>query len=192
MTQESRNEEPTRRAATLGAAAAAALALGAGAATLWTRKDISARLFNPMRLDHFALGGVEGLAFPDGAMVPALATADLAGRTSILNLFASWCPSCRDEHALLIELAARDVAPIYGVDVKDRAADARAFLRKRGNPYRAVGADPKGYLQRALGARGIPATFVVAPGPVIEIAILGELDRETIEEKIIPALTRMG
>jgi len=179
-------ESPTRRAATTALVTAAAFAAGAGAMTLWTRKDIGARLFNPLRLDDFVLAGVEGLG------VPGFSSADLEGRRSILNFWASWCPSCVAEHKLLIELATRGLAPIYGANVKDSPEHARAFLTAQGNPYRAVGADSRALLQHALGARGIPATYVIAPGPTVEVAIVGELDRETIEDRIVPALTRLG
>jgi len=176
----------TRRAVTTALVTASAFVAGAGAMTLWTRKDMSARLFNPFRLDDFVLAGVEGLS------VPGFSSADLEGRRSILNFWASWCPSCVAEHKLLIELATRGLAPIYGANVKDRPDHARAFLTAHGNPYRAVGADTHAYLQRALGAPGLPATYVIAPGPAVEVAIVGELDRETIEERIVPALTRLG
>ncbi len=171
----------------------AGLGVGAGlAAILWTRKDIGARLFNPFTLASFELAAVSGLTRPDGRPVPGFSSADLASRRSILNFWGSWCPTCREEHALLVDLAARDLAPIFGADVKDDAENARAFLTERGNPYRAVGADDRGFLQRALGARGVPATFVIAPGPRIEVAILGPLDRDAIEDRIVPALTQTG
>ena len=179
-------ESLTRRAVTLGAIATAAFAGGASVMALWERKDLSARLFNPFRLDDFVLAGVEGLP------VPGFSSADLKGRRSILNFWASWCPSCVAEHKLLIELATRELAPIYGANVKDAPEHARAFLRAHGNPYRAVGMDARAYLQRALGAPGLPATYVIAPGPLVEVAIIGELDRETIEERIVPSLTRLG
>jgi cytochrome c biogenesis protein CcmG/thiol:disulfide interchange protein DsbE len=170
-------------------------ALGGGAvltAQLWTSKDMTARLFNPFKLDRFELAAVPGLTRPDGTPTPGFSSADLAGRRSILNFWASWCPSCREEHELLIDLAARGLAPIYGADVKDEPEHARDFLSREGNPYRAVGADDRAFLQRALGLRGVPTTFVIAPGPVIEVSILGPLDRESVEEKIVPALTKTG
>lgn len=183
----------TRRGVLLGAIGVACLAGGAGlGGYLWTRKDIGARLFNPFTLGQFELAAVPGLARPDGEPVAGFSSADLAGRRSILNFWASWCPSCVEEHTLLVDLAARDLAPIFGADVKDEARHARDFLTRRGNPYRAVGADDRGFLQHALGARGVPATFVIAPGPRIEVAILGELDRAAIEDKILPALTQTG
>jgi DsbE subfamily thiol:disulfide oxidoreductase len=176
-----------------GVVGIACLGVGAGlAGVLWTRKNIGARLFNPFTLGQFELPAVPGLTRPDGEPVAGFSAADLAGRRSILNFWASWCPSCVEEHALLVDLAARDLAPIFGADVKDEAKHAREFLTRRGNPYRAVGADNRGFLQRALGARGVPATFVIAPGPRVEVAIFGELDRAAIEDKILPALTQTG
>jgi cytochrome c biogenesis protein CcmG, thiol:disulfide interchange protein DsbE len=183
----------SRRGLVLGAIGVAGLGAVAGVtASVWTEKDLTARFFNPFKLDHFDLAAVPGLTRPDGAAVPGFSSADLAGRRSILNIWASWCPSCREEHMLLVDLAARDLVPIYGADVKDAPEHARDFLSRHGNPYRAVGADSHAFLQRALGVRGVPATFVVAPGPVIEVAIFGPLDPDIIEEKIIPALTKTG
>ncbi len=183
----------SRRGVLRGAIGVAGLGAAAGlAALLWTRKDIGARLFNPFTLGQFELAAVPGLTRPGGEPVAGFSAADLAGRRSILNFWASWCPSCVEEHALLVDLAARDLVPIFGADVKDEPAHARDFLRRRGNPSRAVGADDRGFLQRALGARGVPATFVIAPGPRIEVAIFGELDRDAIEDKILPALSQTG
>ncbi|QGM44992.1 redoxin family protein [Methylocystis heyeri] len=179
----------SKRGLIVGVAAGAALGAGAMlAAQIWVRKDMAARLFNPFQLGDFELAGVPGLKRADGSAMPGFSSADLAGRRSILNFWASWCPPCREEHALLVDLAARDIAPIFGANVKDEPEHAREFLSRRGNPYRAVGADSHAYLQRALGARGVPATYVIAPGPVVELSILGPLDREAIEERIVPAL----
>ena len=183
----------TRRGALLAAVGLAAAAVGGGLGALfWTRKDMTARLFNPFTRAHFELAAVPGLTRPDGEAVPGFSSADLSGRRSVLNIWASWCPSCAEEHELLIDLAARGLAPIYGADVKDAPEHARDFLARRGNPYRAVGADSGAFLQRALGVRGVPATFVVAPGPVLEVSIFGPLDRDLIEDRIIPALVQTG
>jgi cytochrome c biogenesis protein CcmG, thiol:disulfide interchange protein DsbE len=179
----------SKRGLIIGVAGGAALGAGAMlAAQLWFREDMAARLFSRVRLTDFELAAVPGLVRPDGAPMPGFSSADLAGRRSILNFWASWCPPCREEHALLVDLAARDIAPIFGANVKDEPEHAREFLSRRGNPYRAVGADSHAALQRALGAPGLPATFVISPGPVVEISIFGALDREAIEEQILPAL----
>ncbi len=176
-----------RRAFILGAGGLAGLGV---VATLWRSKDIGARFFNTLKLDQFELPAVPGLVDANGDAVPGLSSADLKNRLSIVNVWASWCSPCREEHPLLIDLAAQDVAPIYGVNVKDDPAHARQFLAEHGNPYTAVGADAGAYLQRALGARGVPATFVIGQGPRIEVAVYGPLSAEAIAERILPALKK--
>jgi DsbE subfamily thiol:disulfide oxidoreductase len=181
----------TRRGLLLGAIGVAGL--GAGAAVVehvWKRKDFTARLFNPFSLEKFELAAVPGLTGADGQPLPGFSSADLASRRVILNLWASYCPACREEHPLLMDLARRDLAPIYGADVKDRPEHARAFLAERGNPFAAVGADERAFLQHALGVRGVPATFVVGPGPVIELSVFGPLDKDIVEKRVLPALTK--
>jgi len=183
----------TRRSVLLGALGVAALGAGAGAASaIWTRKDMTARLFNPFAIDHFELEPVPGLTRADGSPMPGLSSADLAGRRSILNVWASWCPGCRAEHPALMALAARNLAPVYGALVKDRPERARAFLARHGNPFVAVGDDSGSFLMRALGMRGVPGTFVVGPGPKIEVAVFEPLDEEMIATRLLPALTKAG
>jgi cytochrome c biogenesis protein CcmG/thiol:disulfide interchange protein DsbE len=177
----------TRRALVVGGLALASAGL---VATVWRSKDIGARFFNPLRLDQFELPAVPGLVDSRGQPVPGFSSADLKSRLSIVNVWATWCGPCRDEHPLLIDLAAQGVAPIYGVNVKDDPVHVRQFLAEHGSPYTAVGADTGAYLQRALGARGVPATFVVAQGPRIETAVYGPLDAHAIAEKILPSLRK--
>lgn len=179
---------PTRRGVLAGAVGVAALGAAGLGAALWYGKDMGARLFNRFTLDNFVLEPVAGLVRADGAAVPGFSSEDFKRRLSVLNFWASWCPPCREEHHLLTELAARRLAPIYGANVKDRPEQARAFLAAHQNPYTAVGADSSAYLQRALGARGVPATFVIGPGPIIVTSVIGQLDPETIATQIVPAL----
>lgn len=180
-----------RRSIILGAIGVAGVGAGGAVVTeIWRRKDISARLFNPFTLTNFMLPPVPGLLDAKGRPLPGFSSADLAGKRSVLNVWASWCPSCRQEHPLLMALAARKLAPIYGADVKDPPERAAYFLAKHGNPFLAVGADEHTYLQRALGARGVPATFVIGPGPVVEWSTYEPLDEETLEKHLIPALTK--
>lgn len=180
----------TRRSVILGAMGV--IGLGAGGAVVehvWKKKDITARLFNPFSIANFDLAPVPGLLDAKGGQVPGFSAADLAGKRSLLVVWASWCPTCREEHKHIVALARRNLAPIYGADVKDPPARARYFLAKHGNPFVAVGADDKTYLQRALGAKGVPATFVVGPGPVVEWSTYEGLDEEVIEKEIVPRLT---
>lgn len=180
----------TRRSVILGALGV--MGLGAGGAVVehvWKRKDMTARFFNPFSIAKFELPPVPGLLDAQGLPVPGFSAADLAGKRSLLNVWASWCPSCRQEHPLLMALAKRKLAPIYGVDAKDPPAKAVYFLAKHGNPFVAVGADERTYLQRALGAKGVPATFVIGPGPNVEWSTYDPLDEATIEREIAPRLT---
>jgi DsbE subfamily thiol:disulfide oxidoreductase len=180
----------SRRDVIRGGASVAALGIGAAlGARVWEQKDLSARFFNKTTIENFSLPPLPGLATADGAGLAGFSAADLSGKRSLLNLWASFCPSCRVEHPLLTALARQGIA-IYGADVKDQPDHARAFLAEHGNPFAAVGLDERAFLQRALGARGVPASFVIGPGPTIELAILGPLDEETIATRILPALAR--
>lgn len=181
----------TRRSLLLGALGVTGL--GAGAAVVehvWKKKDMAARLFNPFSIGHFDLPPIPGLLDAGGKPVPGLSSADLAGKRSVLNLWASWCPTCRDEHKHLVALAKRKLAPIYGADVKDPPARAKYFLARHGNPFAAIGADANTYLLRALGGHGVPATFIVGPGHVIEWSTYEGLTEEIVEREIVPRLAR--
>jgi cytochrome c biogenesis protein CcmG, thiol:disulfide interchange protein DsbE len=181
---------PSRRNLLLGALGAISTGVGAAAVEhVWKRKDLSARFFNSLSIDAFDLPPTPGLSFRDGRPVPGFASADLAEKRSLLYLWASYCPSCRAEHHLVMALAEKGVA-IYGANVKDDPAHARRFLAEHGNPFVAVGRDERAFLQRALGARGVPASFVVAPGPKIDVSILGPIDEDTIASRVLPALTK--
>lgn len=124
--------------------------------------------------------------------VPGFASADLqAGQFSIVNIWASWCGPCRDEHPLLMDLARR-VAPgvwIYGLNYKDAAENARRFLGQLGNPYRAVGVDAKGRVGVDWGVYGVPETFVVSPEGIILFKHVGPLSAKIITTQILPLLS---
>lgn len=180
----------SRRSVILGGMSAVGLGVGAAVVEhVWKRKDLTARFFNPFSIAKFDLPPVPGLVDAAGLPVPGFSSADLAGKRSLLVIWASWCPTCREEHPHLVALAKRNLAPIYGADVKDPPARAKFFLAKYGNPFVAVGADDRTYLQRALAAKGVPATFVVGPGPVVEWSTYEGLTPEIIETEIVPRLT---
>lgn len=89
-----------------------------------------------------------------------LKTADETGEPRMLNVFASWCVSCKQEHPVLLQLKAAGV-PIDGLDWKDEVADARRYLTDQGDPYRLAGNDKSGRAGIDLGVAGVPETFVV-------------------------------
>lgn len=109
----------------------------------------------------FALPGVEGLV-ENGKPVPGFSSADLKkGTVSIVNVWASWCVPCHEEHPYLTALAERSGAPLYGLNHKDGTAAARRFLGRYGNPFTAVGADASGKVAIDWGVYGVPETFIV-------------------------------
>jgi cytochrome c biogenesis protein CcmG, thiol:disulfide interchange protein DsbE len=176
-----------RRKLLLGALASVGVGVGAaGARHVWRRKDLGARFFNPLSFDHFDLPGIPELKNANGAPVPGFSAADLRGKRAIVNVWASWCPHCREEHPHLVALAARRIAPIFGADVKDPPARSVAFLTRHGNPYDAVGMDAHAYFQFLMTPHMIPATFIVGPGPTVEWTHTGPLTPEVIEGEIVP------
>ena len=111
----------------------------------------------------------------------------LRGQASLLNVWASWCVSCRAEHPVLMELA-REGVPVYALNYKDTRADAIAYLRRGGNPYRAIGFDEAGQVGIDWGVYGTPETFVIGPDGVIRYKHVGPLSRRVLTEKILPLM----
>lgn len=111
----------------------------------------------------------------------------LLGQASLLNVWASWCVSCRAEHPVLMELARAGV-PVYALNYKDTRADAIAYLRRGGNPYRAIGFDEGGQVGIDWGVYGTPETFVIGPDGVIRYKHVGPLTQRVLAEKILPLM----
>ena len=135
------------------------------------------------------------LAPLEGVDRPGLASADFArGEVSVLNVWASWCVPCRQEHPVLMGLAARGV-PVYGLNYKDGAQAARRFLEEMGNPYQRIGVDRVGRVAIDWGVYGVPETFVVDGAGRIIFKQVGPLDAETLDQVIWPqieAARRLG
>ena len=121
----------------------------------------------------------------DGQQVPGLSTADLKGQVTLVNIFASWCAPCRDEHPLLVELAKDTRFRLVGLNYKDQPENARRFLGALGNPYAAIGSDLAGRTAIDWGVYGVPETFIVSKsgkilykhvGPLTEDAIKGPIE----------------
>lgn len=117
-----------------------------------------------------------------GAPVAGLTPEQFAGKVTLLNVFASWCAPCRDEHPVLMDLARRQDLQILGLNYKDVPENARRFLGQLGNPYAAVGADQNGRAAIEWGVYGVPETFIISAtgtilykhvGPLSEAALAG-------------------
>ena len=133
---------------------------------------------------EFALPPVEGTG------VPGFDTAALSGEVTLVNVFASWCIPCRDEHPVLEALKAETGVRLFGMNQKDAPENALAFLTELGNPYDAIGADSNGRASIDWGVYGVPETFIVDAKGVIRFKHVGPLDFDDIAKEIIPAIEK--
>ncbi|MGY3611625.1 DsbE family thiol:disulfide interchange protein, partial [Bradyrhizobium sp. Lot11] len=118
------------------------------------------------------------LALPplDGANLPALIDAAIKGKLTLVNVFASWCIPCRDEHPVLKKLAKDGRLNIVAINYKDQNENALRFLGELGNPYNAIGIDPNGKAAIDWGVYGIPESYLVAPDGTILYKRVGPFD----------------
>jgi cytochrome c biogenesis protein CcmG/thiol:disulfide interchange protein DsbE len=139
---------------------------------------------------EFSLPALDGLN-RDGTPVPGLSTADLKGRVSLVNIFASWCGPCRQEHPFLVRLGEDPRIKLYGINYKDVPENARRFLGELGNPYAAVGVDDRGRAAIDWGVYGVPETFLIGPDGVIRHKIVGPLSERALNEFLIPEIEKL-
>jgi cytochrome c biogenesis protein CcmG/thiol:disulfide interchange protein DsbE len=118
--------------------------------------------------------------------------ADLLGKVWMLNVWASWCEACRDEHPHLVEFAKMKAVPIYGLDYKDQRAPAQQWLAERGNPYDASLFDANGRVGIDFGVYGVPETFVIDKQGVIRFKQIGALTPEILADKVLPLLRTLN
>jgi cytochrome c biogenesis protein CcmG/thiol:disulfide interchange protein DsbE len=129
----------------------------------------------------------------DGLGVPGVKRADLEGKVTIVNVFASWCVPCRQEHPVLAALAKEfggtdGRVRLVGIDYKDQPDNARAFLGEVGNPYTEIGVDQKGRAAIDWGVYGVPETFVVGPDGVIRHKFIGPLTADQVDSVLKPLI----
>ena len=116
---------------------------------------------------------------------------DLAGQVWLLNVWASWCSGCKDEHPVLMQLAQSGSVPIYGMDYKDRRMEALAWLKRQGNPYPLSAMDEAGRIGINYGVYGVPETFVIDKKGVIRYKQIGPLDQEALDRKVLPLVREL-
>jgi len=117
-------------------------------------------------------------------------SADLEGKVSLVNIFASWCGPCRTEHPVLNALAQSKRLPIYGINYKDKPAAARAWIAELGNPYARIGVDD-GRVAIEWGVYGVPETFVVDRAGRIRYKHVGPLTQADVEQTILPLVASL-
>jgi cytochrome c biogenesis protein CcmG/thiol:disulfide interchange protein DsbE len=117
---------------------------------------------------------------------------DLLGKVWMLNVWASWCGACREEHPVLMAFARRNLVPIYGLDYKDERSAGLAWLQAGGNPYVASLFDQDGRVGIDFGVYGVPETFIIDQGGVIRYKHIGPLTPDVLSKEVEPLLRRLN
>ena len=120
-----------------------------------------------------------------------IGTEQLRGQVWILNVWASWCVACRDEHPVLVEFSKTGAVPIYGLNYKDKREPALNWLQQLGNPYTASIFDESGRVGIDFGVYGVPETFVIDKLGVIRYKKTGPVTQETIQSTILPLVKKL-
>jgi cytochrome c biogenesis protein CcmG/thiol:disulfide interchange protein DsbE len=127
------------------------------------------------------------LAAPD----QRLAAKDLRGQVWLLNVWASWCVACRQEHPLLVELSKTGQVKLYGLNYKDKREDALGWLNNYGNPYLKSMSDTEGLVGIDYGVYGVPETFVIDKQGVIRYKQIGPVTSEALRDTLLPLVAQL-
>ena len=128
----------------------------------------------------------------DAVAGPARFTpADMQGKVWMLNVWASWCVSCRQEHPVLLDIAKSGVVPLVGLDYKDAVGDARAWLAQHGDPYLLSAVDADGRVGIDYGVYGVPETYVIDQSGTIRFKQVGPISTELLQSKILPLIREL-
>ena len=121
----------------------------------------------------------------------SLTKQDMQGKVWLLNVWASWCVSCREEHPVLVELAKTKVVPIVGLNYKDQRPEALRWLQQFGDPYVMSIVDGEGRVGINYGVYGVPETFVIDKTGVIRYKQIGPVTPKALQEKILPLVAKL-
>ncbi len=176
-------QPPRRRLRLWPLAAFLALAVLLGIGLTLNPREIPSPLIN-RPVPQFDLPPVKGRTL-------GLKTADLRGEVSIVNVFASWCVACREEHPLWMDLSAKKIVPIHGLNYKDQPNDAERWLNELGDPFIRIGADIDGRVGIDWGVYGVPETFVVDKQGVIRHKVIGAITPKIVEERLMPIVRQL-
>ena len=118
-------------------------------------------------------------------------SADMKGQVWLLNVWASWCAACREEHPLLMEMAKTNKINTYGLAYKDVDAEAQQVLVTMGNPYKKVLTDADGKIGIDYGVYGVPETYLIDKAGIIRYKHIGPITTEALMNKIVPMLVEL-
>ncbi|TWG49176.1 MULTISPECIES: DsbE family thiol:disulfide interchange protein [unclassified Aminobacter] len=133
---------------------------------------------------------VTSLPALDGINLPGFDPAQFAGKVTLVNVWASWCAPCRQEHPLLMQLAADGRFDIAGLNYKDQPENARRFLNELGNPYTLIGTDDSGRAAIEWGVYGVPETFLVGKDGRIAYKHVGPFSPEVVTRELMPQIEK--
>lgn len=134
-----------------------------------------------------ALAPLDG-AIRAGQPVPALDTGAIKGKLTLVNVWASWCVPCRQEHPIILGLSQDPRINVVGINYKDKNDAALAFLGELGNPFRAIGIDPRGAAAIDWGVYGIPESFLVGEDGTILYKQVGPFTDDAVKNKLMPKI----
>ena len=117
---------------------------------------------------------------------------DMKGKVWMLNVWAPWCVSCRQEHPILMDLAKHQAVPIVGLNWKDKDREAAQLLAQHGSPYVAVPDDVSGKVGIDYGVTGTPETYVIDKAGIVRMKHIGPIDTDAWKNKFEPKLKELG
>ncbi|TGQ50546.1 DsbE family thiol:disulfide interchange protein [Mesorhizobium sp. M1C.F.Ca.ET.193.01.1.1] len=126
----------------------------------------------------------------EGSNLPGLESKSFAGKVTLVNVFASWCAPCREEHPVLLALSEDKRFTLAALNYKDEPENARRFLGEVGNPYQAIGVDPAGRAAIDWGVYGVPETFVIGKDGKIAYKHVGPLTPESAKALLLPQIEK--
>ncbi|MER8653057.1 DsbE family thiol:disulfide interchange protein [Mesorhizobium sp. M0586] len=126
----------------------------------------------------------------EGSNLPGLDSKAFAGKVTLVNVFASWCAPCREEHPVLLQLSQDKRFVMAALNYKDQAQNARRFLGDLGNPFQAIGVDEAGRTAIDWGVYGVPETFVIGKDGKIAYKHVGPLTGESARDVLLPQIEK--
>ncbi|MEO5324714.1 DsbE family thiol:disulfide interchange protein [Mesorhizobium sp. CC13] len=126
----------------------------------------------------------------EGVSLPGLNSVDFIGKVTLVNVWASWCAPCREEHPVIVELSKDQRVTVAGFNYKDKPENARRFLGELGNPFDVLGVDPKGRSAIDWGVYGIPETFLVGKDGKVAFKHVGPMTPESVRATLMPEIEK--